>query len=56
MHIIDKIIVFLAILFVSILIFYISYFFANELVINSIAVITGIAGFLLGLFEFFRKK
>ncbi len=56
MRTVDRIIVFLAILFISILIFYLLYFFTNTLVVDATAVIVGIAGFLLGLFEFFRKR
>jgi len=56
MHIIDRLIVLSAILIISLAIYYILYFYANDIVVSSLAVIIGIAGFLLGVVEFFRKK
>ena len=56
MNFIDKILVVLAIIIFSIIIFYILYFYSNEDILNSFVIIVGISGFLLGIFEFFRRK
>lgn len=56
MQIIDKLIVLSAILTISLAVYYVLYFYTSDVVVNLLAVIIGIAGFLLGLLEFIRKK
>ncbi|MGV7929887.1 MAG: hypothetical protein AB2L13_13475 [Spirochaetota bacterium] len=56
MQTIDKLIVLTAILTISLAVYYMLYVFVGEDVIGALSVIIGIAGFLIGLFEFLRKS
>lgn len=56
MQTIDKLIVLTAILTISLAVYYMLYVFVGGDVIGALSVIIGIAGFLIGLFEFLRKS
>ena len=56
MPLIDKILLVLFILIITSLTVYFIYFIGNEESLNVFTAILGATGFLLGLFEFFRKK
>ena len=56
MQLIDRILVILAILIISISIVYLIYFYGSDDMFNIFTLLIGTAGFLLALFEFLRKK